>query len=236
MDKRKRSVLSLTVGCMLLLSTAAQRVIAWPCPPCPECYSCMPTGCECKAECGCGGKTCGGCCQCWNCSCIDTGSCSGCCNCVNCSCVGSDSTCGPPGCWDCVNCQCVECNGNPNKCCDFIAGIYICVDDCVDNAATCEWDEPPDNYVSCPNPDPKDKSCVFGVAGEVCGHRIVYRVGTAKCADCDPDCAKNRVGPCAVGYAVRCVDVPIGLFVYCLCQDEDSEPSYYSGDAYDCLN
>lgn len=94
---------------------------------------------------------------------------------------------------------------------------------------------PPDSYVTCENFDPTDKSCVFGIAGEVCAHRIVYRVGTAKCADCDPGCAKTRVGPCAIGYAIRCMNVRIGLIVFCLCRDEDSSPSYFSGDAYECI-
>ena len=59
MDKTSYRVLTLTVSCMLLLSTTAQQVIAWPClGGCPDCETCTPTGCECQADCGCGGRTC----------------------------------------------------------------------------------------------------------------------------------------------------------------------------------
>lgn len=162
--------------------------------------------------------------------------CSDCEECVNCDCQlkpGNDCTtsafCQP--CYDCVNCKCTN-TCNSNQCCLN----YTCVEKCVDNAATCEWDEPPDIYAVCESGDPSDRSCPFGIAGEVCSHRIIYRVGTAKCADCEPNCAKNRVEACAVGYAIRCKNVRIWLHVYCLCQDEDSQPSYFSGDAYECIN
>jgi len=71
MDKRKHSVLSLTVGCMLMLLFSAQHLFAWPCTPtsCPTCETCMPTGCECLADCGCGGRTCPDCWDCVSCNC-----------------------------------------------------------------------------------------------------------------------------------------------------------------------
>ena len=127
MDKTHLRVLTLTVSCMLLLSITAQQVMAWPCPPCPDCETCTPTGCECNAECGCGGKTC-----------------SGCCVCSNCSCVPDDSECGDPDCWDCdnnCNCQCdvdinsvssdkdyacVDCNVTFTA--DLLSGGCSCID------------------------------------------------------------------------------------------------------------
>ncbi len=122
MDKTSYRVLTLTVGCLLLLSTAAQQVIAWPClGGCPACYTCTPTGCEpygdcwggcpscelcvscwceCLAECGCGGKTCPGCCVCSGCECVpDDSKCGECGYCYGCSCWTDDSKC--PGCCYC---------------------------------------------------------------------------------------------------------------------------------------
>lgn len=59
-------------------------------PYCDDCEVCMTVVCECFAECGCGGKTC-----------------SGCCECVNCSCEPKDSECG--NCQECnANCECVK--------------------------------------------------------------------------------------------------------------------------------
>jgi hypothetical protein len=92
----------------------------------------------------------------------------------------------------------------------------------------------PTGEVNCENPDPTDKSCVEIILGQVCGHRIDYRVGTAKCADCYPNCAKIRVEPCATIYPRRCMNRTIGLYTFCRCEDEDEEP-YYDGDAYDCI-
>jgi len=53
MDKTRYRVLTLTVGCMLFLSTTAQRVVAWPClSGCPDCQTCTSTGCEDDCESG----------------------------------------------------------------------------------------------------------------------------------------------------------------------------------------
>jgi len=53
MDKTRYRVLTLTVGCMLFLSTTAQRVVAWPClSGCPDCHTCTSTGCEFDCESG----------------------------------------------------------------------------------------------------------------------------------------------------------------------------------------
>jgi len=94
----------------------------------------------------------------------------------------------------------------------------------------------PDDYLfNCENFDPTDKSCEPIVLGQICSHRIVYRVGTAKCADCAPNCATTRVEACAKIYPIRCMNVRVLLFYYCQCQDEDDEPRY-SGDAYNCIN
>ncbi|MBA7624211.1 hypothetical protein ES703_31618 [subsurface metagenome] len=89
MDKKSYRVLTLTAACMLFLSTSAQQAIAWPClGGCPACYTCTETGCECRAQCGCGGRTCSGCCVCSGCSCVP-GSCPDCESCVGCQCEGS---------------------------------------------------------------------------------------------------------------------------------------------------
>lgn len=70
MDKTSYRLLTLTVSCMLFLSITAEQVIAWPCPsPRPPCHTCTPTGWECLAECGCGGRTCPDCWDCVNCEC-----------------------------------------------------------------------------------------------------------------------------------------------------------------------
>lgn len=73
MGKTTCRVLTLTVSCLLLLSIITQRVMAWPCPPCPDCETCTETGCECQAECGCGGKICPDCYNCENCNCVYVG-------------------------------------------------------------------------------------------------------------------------------------------------------------------
>jgi hypothetical protein len=167
MDKKSCRVLTLTVSCLLFLSTTAQQVIAWPCnpPACPSCYTCTPTGCECQAQCGCGGRTCSGCCVCSGCSCVPGSSCPACKSCVGCSCECTsecceDSDCGPPGCWNCVSCgceyqcdpdkcetcvdgSCQVCGGDPNKfccdgsCCDPVTQV-CCDGSCCDKVWTKE--------------------------------------------------------------------------------------------------
>jgi len=155
MDKTSYRILTLTVGCMLFLSTTAQRVIAWPCPPCPDCHTCTPTGCEpygncwggcpscescvscwcqCTSECGCGGKSCTGCCECSGCSCVG-GDCPPChdCNTVTCEC---EYQCDPDDCETCVDGSCQVCGGDPNEtCCDG-----TCTPKCEDGEPTGECD------------------------------------------------------------------------------------------------
>lgn len=61
MDKTSYRILTLTIGCIVLLSVTAEQASAWPCPPCPPCYyRCTETGCE--YECGTGQGCCGGIC------------------------------------------------------------------------------------------------------------------------------------------------------------------------------
>jgi hypothetical protein len=94
---------------------------------------------------------------------------------------------------------------------------------------------PNDYLVQCENFDPEDKSCEEIVEGQICSHRIVYRVGTAKCADCYPNCGTTRVEACAEIYPIRCANRTIlWIFPVCVCDDEDGQPQY-SGNAFDCI-
>jgi hypothetical protein len=136
MDKKSCRILTLTVGCMLLLSTTAQQAIAWPCnpPACPACYTCTETGCECQAQCGCGGRTCSGCCVCSGCSCVD-----------------DNSKCDPPYCEDCgcVPCWTLE-TGDP-----FQYGSCYCDD------GTCEGELQTGYHHSCKRASSGSRECVY---------------------------------------------------------------------------
>jgi|GEM_PF-3270415 len=137
MDKTIDRILILTVGCMLLLSTTAQRVIAWPCKPpgvpCDDCYTCTPTGCE--WDCSTGATCCNGsCCNSGNC-CNSTTCCSNsddvCCTDSGSYCCESGKTCCKGTCCD-PNYTCCDgtcCNTSTQKCCDDIGGVndgYCC--------------------------------------------------------------------------------------------------------------
>ena len=186
---------------------------------------------------------CSGCCKCGgDCDCMhDHSKCPPCHFCIDCGCENycdPNEVCCDWLCCDedlCETCvggdECKVCGGDTSKCCDN----GTCVDKCTDNAATCEWDYPDDYLFNCENFHPTDKSCEAIVLGQICSHRIIYRGGTAKCADCAPNCAKIYVEPCAVIYPIRCKNVRVLLFLYCQCQDEDDTPRY-SGSAYDCAN
>ncbi|MBA7676096.1 hypothetical protein ES703_84336 [subsurface metagenome] len=87
----------------------------------------------CTAECGCGGRTCSGCCVCSGCSCVP-GSCPACKSCVDCLCECTsecceDSDCDQANCYHCVDCNC-EYQCDPDNCqnCD---GQGTCEDRCV---------------------------------------------------------------------------------------------------------
>ncbi len=201
-----------------------------------ECYDCDDGTCydddsKCDAEnCEeCVGGTCVS--SCPSGECCDDGTCVSSCPSGECCDDGTCVSSCPSG-KCCSDGMCVD-TCPSGQCCDETEAT--CVKKCEDNAATCEWDMPDDYLVNCENFDPTDKSCEDIVLGQICSHRIVYRVGTAKCADCEPDCAKNRVEACAEIYPIRCMNKRVLLFLYCVCQDEDELPRH-SGDAYDCIN
>lgn len=163
------------MACLLLLIT--EHAIGWqqPCPgcctwdgygcvrdltKCPQCETCIrdeqkqTCTCDCRRECGCGGKTCPGCCKCENCACTeDDTQCSGCksCSWPDCTCHDDhskcdpgqwccdgqccdteccgDECCEPDNCESCVGDQCVVCGGDPDqKCCDG-----VCTPKCEDD-------------------------------------------------------------------------------------------------------
>ncbi len=199
-----------------------------------DCWSCSiyNDACYCMTRCGCGEGYIGG--PGYGCN-------EECEECVNCKCqlkwwaeCTSDLRCYESfdSCHVCNNCECWNtCNG-AEECCDEEQLPSACVKRCVDNAATCEWEDP-DVDLDCRNPDPTKSSCEEITLGQLCGHRIIFRVGTAKCGVCDPDCRKFIVDRCARLYPTRCENVPRGSYSFCECSDEGSPT--YSGFAYDCF-
>jgi hypothetical protein len=177
MDKKSCRVLTLTVSCLLFLSTTAQQVIAWPCnpPACPSCYTCTPTGCECLADCGCGGKTCSGCYTCSGCSCV-----------LNCSSIDCE-TCNEGVCEDqcpalgkhCYYGSCVECRD-----------VLDC-ESCYECGVTHECEHPCDE---CYYP----KYCGYACA---CVECYPGPDDTTTCSGTDYDecvgCSMNPLYPCA---------------------------------------
>lgn len=230
------------LACLLLLSglTLTAKACCEGDPPGnPTCYECdegvgvwvLKDWAECGQHSNCTGECHGGC---YLCTCSDDPSkCTRPCHtCSGGNCIDDQSKCT----GECHTCSGGYCEDEDSKCAsDKCCDDGTCIKKCVDNAATCEWDMPDDRYVTCENFDPFDKSCEEIILGQLCAHRIVYRQSTAKCAVCRPYCAKNIVGMCAAGYAIRCWNVPIGLYVYCLCGDEELTPSYYSGNYEICM-
>ena len=237
------------LACLSLISGFANTARADPCPPpsCPDCYTW--NGSACVWACGSGNCCSGSCCYatCCNDVCCAAGQicCGGvCCDPVKCCngevCCGTGKKCctdlpGPPYCCDSNQTCCFGSCCASDECCNGLGELWgICAKKCVDNAAPCVWDMPDDYIVKCENFDPTDKSCEEYKIGLICDHRIVYRVGTAKCADCYPNCATTWVEPCAKIFPIRCMNKTVWPNKVCVCKDEDDEP-YYSGAAYDCI-
>ena len=224
MDKTSYRVLTLTVSCLLFLSTTAQEVSAWPCTSCPGCLTCRPTGCECLAECCCDGRTCSGCCVCSGCSCVG-GSCPACKSCVDCSCECTsecceDSDCGPPGCWNCVNCEC-ESQCNPDNCqtcvdgsCQVCGGDpnQVCCDGtCCDKVWTKETTDPID--LPCPSCDNVMWGCI-GTSKTVPSYEECLNVGVGQGEHCQCNETVQMVG-----YVYYCGENwDISMMTWCLLQ------------------
>jgi len=141
MDKTRLRLLGLAVVGLLILSYTAEQVIAWPCSPhgpegCGACETCTPTGCECKAasECDCPGRSCGGCCVCSDCSCVD-----------------DNSKCDPP--YHCEDCGCVPCwTLEPDP---FQYGSCYC------DAGTCGGEVQTGYHYSCKLTSSGSRECVY---------------------------------------------------------------------------
>ena len=175
MDKTSYRVLTLTAGCMLLLSITAQRVIAWPCPPCPDCYRCTPTGCECQAQCGCGGRTC-----------------SDCCVCSGCSCVPDNSKCDQANCYACDGCSCVyQCDPDLEICCDG-----SCEPKCEDGEPTGQCDTSYNE--ECIGCTVFPYTCSDFRMREYTGNEVRYCTG-----GCPGDCVQQNAVECYVEYECK---------------------------------
>jgi len=221
--------------------------------------ACTPTGCECDADgitkCGCGGKTCLGCCKCQDCVCMeDDSKCTGCESCYwdyysgDCYCADNSSKCNPGQlccdgqCYDTSTQKCCSdgenkwicdidkecCDGtccDPDECCDN----GTCVPKCT-NTGQCDYGELPDGpYVQCID-NPVTHRCEE-LEGGVCYHVITIALNDAVYADCAPGCDKTRISACVEIITYRC-KTHCALWVCdCLCEPDESTTR---GDHYEC--
>ena len=163
--------------------------------------------------------------------------------------------CDPDECEECDGeGACEVCNGDPDKdccggtcydkategCCDGV--IYDKATKCCDNGTVvdkctnddqCDYGELPDGpYMSCPNMDPYSNLCADGVEGSLCNHRVIIAENSARCADCAPNCDKERISACAEITPVYCVEECYLLACMCHCY-QGGEPEY-RGNHYEC--
>ncbi len=162
MDKMSCRVLTLTVGCIVLLSVTAEQAFSWPClGGCPACKTCTPIGCVCSSAC-CNDSHCGqdNCNKCVNCSCEYR------CDIVNCE-VCQDDSCvdACPLFESCLECDgngsCIVCGGDPDQACCNDECYNINTQKCCTDAETdyiCDINDTCCEGTCCPD----NKCCVDG--------------------------------------------------------------------------
>jgi len=210
MGKTSYRVLTLIVGCMLLLSTTAQQVIAWPCrppgEPCGDCYTCTETGCE--WDCGAGETCCGGiCCDPDDC-CNGEYCCSGqeCCTDIGAYCCPSGYTCCEGSCCDPATETCCAGTCCSNTCCNGVCcdpGEECCDGECAvptDNCwginltiiydGSCVCFDPP---VTCMSNDDELRELGYGKIASYVRECVKVPSGTCGRTQCDVFEGENQL-------------------------------------------
>ena len=120
------------------------------------------------------------------------------------------------------------CDGT-TKCCDN----GTCVPKCT-NTGQCDYGELPDGpYVECIE-NPVTHQCGW-LEGGLCNHLVTIATSDAQCADCKPNCDKERISACAEITPMNCTTHCYLLVCACLCDTQPSE-SYTVGDHYECAD
>ena len=195
----------------------------------------LSAGCQSCQTCYCNDDddNCSGCCKCSGCNCVDDNTkCSGCCECSDCNCVDDETECS--GCCKCSGCSCVDDDSKcgTDECCDGCTCVSKCTED-----GQCDYGELPSGpYAQCLNSDPTSGGrCAPGVEGTLCNHRVTIALNDARCAECEPNCDKERICACIEIVPCYCREHCFITVCNCSCDLEWDEAST-DGDHYECAD